>query len=232
MRRMIPPGARVEIWAPIQAPGTAPSSSDVATANEKSPNSRWPAAAEPTSGIACTRSVPTSADALRRRVHHAAGHHHDRAGPDRRQADHEPGDRPEDDRRHRPDHDRRAARHAGDALARAAGGCATSGSAPGRRARPSRAAARAPGPRLRSPRGPPLAGHLADQPRAGEGRRHRPDAQPPTSRGSPSRGGGGRTPRRASSAGSRRCRSRSPSAGRRRRRRRASASSGRRRPCP
>ena len=60
---MIPPGARVEAWAPIQAPGIAPISRDDATAIEKLPNTRWPAAAEPTIGMAWTRSVPTSADA-------------------------------------------------------------------------------------------------------------------------------------------------------------------------
>ena len=63
---MSPPGARLEMWAPSQAPGTAPIRSDEATANENAPNSRWPAAAAATSGIAWARSVPTSDDALSR----------------------------------------------------------------------------------------------------------------------------------------------------------------------
>ena len=61
---MIPPGARLEIWAPMNAPGIAPISRDAVIANEKSPNRRWPSAAAPTSGIAWVRSVPTSADAF------------------------------------------------------------------------------------------------------------------------------------------------------------------------
>ena len=39
---MIPPGARVDTWAPIHAPGIAPTSSDAATASEKSPNTQVP----------------------------------------------------------------------------------------------------------------------------------------------------------------------------------------------
>ncbi len=62
---MIPPGARLEAWAPSQAPGTAPMRSEEATVKEKSPKMRWPTAAAATSGTAWARSVPTSWDALR-----------------------------------------------------------------------------------------------------------------------------------------------------------------------
>ena len=63
---MTPPGARLEIWAPMNAPGIAPTSRDDAIASEKLPNSTWPRAAAPTSGIAWARSVPTSDEALSR----------------------------------------------------------------------------------------------------------------------------------------------------------------------
>ena len=58
--RMMPSGARDEMRAPKYTPGIAPTSSEVVSPSSKSPNRMWPSAAAPTSGIACTRSVPTS----------------------------------------------------------------------------------------------------------------------------------------------------------------------------
>src|SRR4029079_3071546 len=63
-RRITPPGARLEICAPMNAPGIAPSSSDTVIAAEKLPNRTWPSAAAPMSGMAWVRSVPTREDAF------------------------------------------------------------------------------------------------------------------------------------------------------------------------
>ena len=54
--------------------------------NCTSPNTMWPKAAAATSGIACTRSVPTSCVGGERGVEHQQQHHHQRARADRRRA--------------------------------------------------------------------------------------------------------------------------------------------------
>ena len=58
--RTVPSWAREESLAPRYTPGMLPRRTEDVRLNWKSPNRMWPSAAEATSGIACTRSVPTS----------------------------------------------------------------------------------------------------------------------------------------------------------------------------
>ena len=58
--RTIPSGAREDRRAPRYTPGKLPSRTEAVRSSLKSPYRMCPRAAEATSGMACTRSVPTS----------------------------------------------------------------------------------------------------------------------------------------------------------------------------
>ena len=51
--------AREDSQAPASTPGMLPTTIEAVSANSRPPNSACPTAAEPTSGIDCTMSVPT-----------------------------------------------------------------------------------------------------------------------------------------------------------------------------
>ncbi len=63
-RRTNQAGAEDDSLAPTYTPGRLPIRMDVVRPSLKSPNSTCASAADPTSGTACTRSVPTRSPAL------------------------------------------------------------------------------------------------------------------------------------------------------------------------
>ena len=83
---MIPPGARVDAWAPSHAPGIAPSSSDEAIANEKLPNTQVPGGRGADHRDRLHEVRADQRRRLERGVEHQQPDDHDRARPDRREA--------------------------------------------------------------------------------------------------------------------------------------------------
>ena len=177
-RRMTPPGARVEIWAPIQAPGSRPAAATRRRRTRSCRTSGGPAAADAHERDRLDQVRAHQRRGLERRVEHQQPHHDDRAGAHRREAHQEPGDRAQGTVGTGRDDDG-AGGAARPATPRRGAGCgATSGSGPATTSPAVATRSATPRPRLSHALEIHAGRHEADEPRAGERRRHGAHAQP------------------------------------------------------
>ena len=178
-RRMIPPGARLETWAPIQRPGDRADQQRRRDRQREAPEQRGGrAAAEPTSGIAWARSVPTSDEALSAGWSISSPTTTIDPAPDRRQPDHEARRPRRGARGDRPDHDRPGGSWDAGSPRRAAGGCATSGAAPAATSPPVEISSAIPSARLRQPSRSAVRRHEVMSQAPAKASRDRAEAQP------------------------------------------------------